>query len=146
MTVRTTSAAVGLIIEVDDTIDLTPFIEVANALVTEFCATATRTVNGVTSLYYDDTRLELIERWLSAHFYAVRDPRAHWEAAGPVSERLESLVGMFLKSSKYGQHAMFLDTAGGLAEWDRTMEKGPIKRKVSATWLGIDTCKDKDVL
>jgi len=50
MAVRTTAEAVGGIIEVDATISLTPFIEVANALVTEHCSTDD----------YDATRLELI--------------------------------------------------------------------------------------
>ena len=58
MAVRTTPAAVALIIEVDNDISLTPFIEAANALVTEHCSADD----------YDATRLELIEQPLKPVF------------------------------------------------------------------------------
>ena len=82
---RTNATNVKSIIEVDASIivsdsDLDPFISTANELVTEMC---TGTVNGPKTAY-TATRLELIERWLSAHFYAVRDPRVKNEKAGSV--------------------------------------------------------------
>ena len=64
--VRTTSSDVEGIIEVDASISLDPFIETANAFVTECCSSVST---------YDATRLELIERWLSAHMYTNRDMR-----------------------------------------------------------------------
>ena len=74
MAVRTTFDAVALIAEVDTDVsaDLAPFIETANYLVTQLCASATKLVNEVETPFYDDVALELIERWLSAHFYHVR--------------------------------------------------------------------------
>ena len=48
---RTTSALVGGIIELDSNITITPFIDVANELVTEFCS----------SDDYTSTRLELVQ-------------------------------------------------------------------------------------
>jgi len=125
MAVRTTPAAVALIIEVDDEISLTSFIEVANVLVTECCSTDD----------YDATRLELIERWLSAHVYTIRDMRASEERAGPVSERKQSAIALGFDTSHYGQMAMRLDTKGGLAILNEQMKKGK-GQAVQISWLG----------
>lgn len=122
---RTTSALVGGIIELDSSITITPFILVANELVTELCS----------SDDYTSTRLELIERWLSAHFYSVRDPRAEVEKAGPVSEKFQSKVDLGFDTSHYGQMAMRLDTEGGLAALNEQIKRGK-KVTVGATWLG----------
>lgn len=133
MPLRTTSELVAGIIEVDVTIPLDPFIEAASALVDEVC------VDGYVVLFdvpYSDTKLELIERWLSAHFYAVRDPRAKSESVGPISETKESDTGLNLLSSKYGQMAMTLDTRGGLAALNQAIIKGTRGRKVGVSWLG----------
>lgn len=121
---RTTSASVQGIIEVDAAIDLNPFILVANELVTEVCSDAG----------YSDERLELIERWLAAHFYCTRDPRASREQAGPVAQSLQSVIDLGLNNSHYGQTALLLDTAGGLAALNKTSQKG--KRTASVTWMG----------
>jgi len=122
---RTTSEAVADIIEVDVTINLDPFISVANELVTEICSDAG----------YSAERLELIERWLSAHFYTNRDPRAEQERAGPVSAKYQSKVDLNLSTSHYGQTAMMLDTAGGLAALSNS--KGT-RRTASVVWLGTE--------
>ena len=124
---RTTSAAVTLIIEVDATISLTPFIETANALVTEHCSTDD----------YDATRLELIERWLSAHMYTIRDMRAESEKIDTASQKKQSAVDIGFDTSHYGQMAMRLDTAGGLSQLNEQMKKGT-SQIVSATWLGTE--------
>jgi hypothetical protein len=116
MAVRTNDAAVGLIIEVDATISLTPFIETASALVDEFC--------DVTPAVHDATRLELIERWLAAHFYSVRDPRAASESAGPVASTFMHKVGMYINQTTHGQQALMLDTSGALASWNQDMQNG----------------------
>lgn len=123
---RTTSELVGGIIEVDAAISLTPFILAANELVTEACVDSDLT----------DTRLELIERFLAAHFYTLRDPRPTSEKAGPVSANYQSKVGLNLATSHYGQHAMVLDTSGGLAELSRRASRS--KRTASATWVGLE--------
>ena len=119
---RTTSDNVADIIEVDTTIELTPFITVANELVTELCLDSG----------YTETRLELIERWLAAHFYTNRDPRATDEKAGPVGASYQSAVDLNLNTSHYGQTAMMLDTAGNLKNLNNTKRK----RIVSMSWLG----------
>jgi hypothetical protein len=124
---RTTAAAVKLIIEVDEDIsaDLVPFIEFANELVTEVCA----------PVGYTAGRLEMIERCLAAHFYAVRDPRAGSETAGTVATTYKFNVGLMLQGTKEGQQALMLDTAGGLARLSKQMEKGT-RVAPGVTWLG----------
>lgn len=122
---RTTSALVEGIIEVDEDIDLTPFISIANELVTECCADAG----------YGDSRLVLIETWLAAHCYTIRDMRAESEKAADVTEKKQSKVDLGFDTSHYGQMAMRLDTAGGLAALNKKSKEGG-KMIVGATWLG----------
>lgn len=129
MSYRTTEALVRGIIETDDTNipDLTPFIAASNELVTECCSDSS----------YDATRLEMIERWLAAHFYAIRDPRAASEKAGSVSANYQYKVDLNLAVTTYGQMAMILDTAGSLAALNIRTAKG-LKKVVALTWLGTD--------
>ena len=122
---RTTAELVAGIIEVQVTIPLEPFILPANELVTEICVPAG----------YTDERLELIERYLSAHIYTLRDPRPVSQTAGPVSETYQSRVDLYLCTSHYGQMAMMLDTAGGL----RDLNSGKKKTKLSVSWLGSES-------
>lgn len=134
---RTTSTAVGKIIEVDSNTwtDLTPFIDTANELVTEVCA-GVLDENG--EPYYTDTRLELIERWLAAHFYAIADPRAGQEKAGPVSIEYQYKVDLNLNVTTYGQQAMILDSKGGLARLNQQVADGRLRSGPSVTWLGTE--------
>jgi hypothetical protein len=125
MAIRTTPSLVAGIIEVDPSIDLDPFILTASELVTEVCAIASYTVG----------RLELIERWLAAHFYAIRDPRTTQERAGSVGANFESKVDLNLALTRYGQQAMMLDTQGGLAALNKSILSGG-SRVASVTWLG----------
>jgi hypothetical protein len=121
---RTTPELVAGIIEVDSSIPLAPFISVASSLVTEFCS----------DKGYDDERLELIERWLSAHFYTNRDPRTTRAEAGSVSESYQSKVDLYLATSHYGQTAMMLDTSGSLLG----LSKGVKRQVVGVSWVGTE--------
>ena len=123
MAVRTTDAAVEGIIEVDASIPLTPFIETAASLVDDVAA-----ASGAPGA----ARLELIERYLSAHFYTLRDPRPTAEKAGPVGVNYQSRVDLGLFTSHYGQMAISLDPTGTL----KNASKG--KRAGGVTWLGIE--------
>lgn len=130
---RTTMAQIAGIIELDaeivpDDAAMLPFIEIANELVTE-CCTGTK---GPASAY-SDVRLELIERWLAAHFYAQRDPRYASESAG-VSVSYQSSVAIGFDNTHYGQQAMRLDTNGALAANNENAKKG--RRRASGYWLG----------
>lgn len=118
---RTTAAAVKGIIDTIVTMDLTPFIDSANELVTEVCASQ-KAADGVTA-YYSAGRLELIERWLAAHFYTVFDPRSASEKVSVITQRLQGKIDLGLDSSLYGQNAMRLDTKGGLAAMNNAMKK-----------------------
>lgn len=115
-----------MIIEVDDSIDLDPFIESANMIVTDVCSDSS----------YTDAKLELIERYLSAHFYTLRDPRAKIEQAGDVRVEYQSKVDLGFNTSHYGQMAMRLDTEGNLARLDQKALKG--LSKASLKWLGTE--------
>lgn len=123
---RTTMELVEEIIEVDETItSLDPFILMASELVTEVCVPAG----------YGDERLELIERWLAAHFYCSRDPRLSYEVAGAVAGTYQYKNGLFLANTSYGQMALALDTKGGLALLSKNMEEGRKKTTVGITHL-----------
>jgi len=114
---RTTRANMELVADIDATVDDTvidAFITTANELVTECCSDS-----GYTS-----TRLELIERWLSCHFYQIQEQPALSEKAGSVSVRYMSKVDLHLKLTHYGQQALLLDTKGGLAQLNERMTKG----------------------
>jgi hypothetical protein len=123
MAIRTTEEAVGAIIEVDSDISLTPFIETGSALTDQVAAAPSPP---------DATRLELIERYLSAHAYTLRAPRAIQERAGSVGETFQSRVDLGLATSHYGQMAMSLDPTGVLA----SLSKG--KKAVGVQWGGKD--------
>lgn len=124
---RTDEAAVRLICELDEDMDLTPFLETASALVTDVCSST-----------YSPAKLELIERWLAAHFASIRDKRVGSEGAGGVSQGYQvPPLGFNLASTHYGQMAITLDTLGGLAKLSKSLELGG-GVTVGVTWLGSD--------
>jgi len=134
MAVRTTAGLVEGIIEVDvdSAADLAPFISAANALVTQCCTDLDED--------YTDAHLVVIETWLAAHFYTVKDMRTVSEKAGPVGERFQSKVDVGFSTSHYGQMAMRLDYYGGLAKLDKRIKSG--KQTPGLSWLG----KEEDEL
>lgn len=127
---RTTSEAVAAIIDVDSSIDLTPFITTANLLVTTHCAALNSD--------YTATELEEIERYLAAHLSTLIDPRPTQETAGKVSAWYQSKVDLGFATSHYGQMAMLLDWYGGLAALNERMKKGG-KKTVGISWLGTES-------
>lgn len=130
---RTTATEVGELVEVDSSISLTPFINAANELVTELC----------TDSNYTDVRLTMIESWLAAHFYLMRDQAVASEKAGSVSVNYQYKIGMQLAQTKQGQMAMQLDTAGNLASASKRMEDGE-GGSVSIGWMGEDYDTEDD--
>lgn len=124
---RTTAELVEGIIEVDSTIPVTPFIEAANAIVTRVLASFTE---------YNDEDLELIERWLSAHFYAIRDPRVTSESAAGLGQSFQHREGLIFQSTQFGQMALVLDTSGRLAALSMQTEKGRGGRTVGVRYVG----------
>lgn len=126
---RTTESQVEeLLLDVDSSETTVPFIDTANELVTELC----------TDSGYSDARLELIERWLAAHFFMIKRRKSIGESAGPVAERFLQSVGLVLANTEYGQQAMVLDIAGNLAAYSKKIERGD-RQRVGLSWLGTDT-------
>jgi len=130
---RVTSADIAELIDVDSSISLTPFINAANELVTELC----------TDSDYTDTRLALIEAWLTCHFYRTRDQAVDTEKAGSVSVKYQYKIGLMLHETEYGQRAMLLDTAGNLAALSKRLEDGE-SASISISWLGEDYDSEDD--
>lgn len=130
---RTTDAAVQGIIDHDATISLTPFIEIANDLVTDLC----------TDSGYTAAKLELIERWLSAHFYHILDPQVVSEKAGPVGVNYQQKVDLGFNQTRYGQQAMRIDTAGNLAALDKRAKEGSLD-PVQFFWAGTGNTDGDD--
>lgn len=130
---RTSAASVLELVEVDSNVSLDAFILSANELVTEVCVPSG----------YSDARLELIERWLAAHFYVVRAKKLTSEKAGSVSENFTHSVGLMLKNTEHGQQALMLDTKGGLAALSKQLEEGAAT-KPGALWLGTEDETEDD--
>jgi len=105
---RTTAEEVKQIIDTDlSNSIITAFIEDASALVDE--------------LFEDETEigtslLARIEKWIAAHFVAIRDPRIKTEKIGDASVTYRGSVGAGkgLEFTPYGQQALLLDPTGRL--------------------------------
>ena len=124
MTVRTSSASVqGILNEYDSNISLTPFIDTATVVVDRVEALDTA---GVLS----SATLELIERWLAAHFYACTDQLPAAEGAGKSQTTWQGKTAMGLDFTQYGQMAKRLDFTGMLSSLDRG------KSRPAISWLG----------
>jgi hypothetical protein len=121
---RTTPELVAGILKVNSGVDLSPFILAASSLVD---AIDERTDAP------SDERLQLIETWLSAHFYCMQFPRRSSEAAGSVSASYEGRFDLNLALSRYGQMAMVLDPTNYLKKINMPVK---FKTKVGAVWLG----------
>lgn len=122
---RTTRAKVEAIIEKRDRrkdLVTDTFILPASNLVTRLCVPAG----------YDEETLELIERYLAAHFYTVTARRLLDEWTGQGRGRVEDKVDFGLRLTWYGQQALVLDTAGALTAASATVQKV----KVGITWMG----------
>ena len=81
------------------------------------------------------SHLKEIERWLAAHFVAIRDVRVGREQAGPVSQHFQYKVDLNLNQTQYGQQAILLDVTGYLANLQATAEDGK-KVKAGMSLLG----------
>lgn len=124
---RTTSLAVQKILldEYDNVSDLSPFIESASSVADYVSAYASRNGVSVTS-----TTLELIERWLAAHFYKVPDRPSQETRKGRSEDKFQGKTGMNLASTYWGQTALTLDYTGAL----NALNSG--KGRASVKWLG----------
>lgn len=117
------------IVETEAGIDLTPFIAIANQITTDICGASGYTDGFVNS------KMELIERWLAAHFYQCFDNALASARAGSVGASFQYKVGYGLKLTFYGQQAMLLDTDLNLAKQDNIAQTIR-KIKIGGDWLG----------
>ncbi len=134
---RTIATAVeGILLDHYDSANspsLTPFIDTANDVVTRVatCATA----RGVT---LSSTTLELIERWLATHFYAIADLIAKEKETGDARAIFYgSEDGEGLEFTPYGKQAVVIDYSGCL----KTVSKG---HRGVLTWLGKPPSEQTD--
>ena len=121
---NTTPANVKKIIEIDSSFsdaDITACgIDAANLVVSEQLETLTPSPSAAA--------LELIERWLSAHFWAVYQQVA-------AQEMKQYRLDRGLETTMWGTQAMALDSTGTLARWNKQMKNGT-PNKVKVTWMG----------
>jgi hypothetical protein len=120
---RTTATAVQDILgpNYDGVSSLTPFIDAATDIVTWLDSKDTG--NDLST-----ATLELIERWLSAHFYAQSDPILQSKSTGRSSGVFQGQTAMGLMNTNYGQQALLLDASGNLGKRGKT--------KATLSWLG----------
>lgn len=111
MSNRVTNSEVKTIIDTD--VDVTAFITVANLIVT----------NMLSGGSLSDAMLKEIERWLSAHFVAIRDPRIGQEKIGDASVTYLLTTGKGLDATPFGQQVKVLDTTGKLAQLGKSTAK-----------------------
>jgi len=89
---------------------LNPFIETASAMVDD--VVSCMAAKGATA--YPAKRLELIERWLAAHYFKVSDKGYSSRSTEGASGNFDGQTAMYLESSLYGQTALRLDPSGCL--------------------------------
>lgn len=106
--------------------DLSGFIDTACLIVSRVAACA-RQRNPAATL--SDAELEMMERWLSAHFYVQSDQNYASKSTGGASGQFQGQTGMHLEGSKYGIAALDVDFSGCLT----ALSKRQVAR---AFWLG----------
>lgn len=104
---RVTGDEVKEIIETDLTAEqMAPFIEAAYAMIED----------NLTGQGYSAATLKVIERWLAAHFVAIRDPGTRSETTGKASAVFKvGYLGRGLEHTAYGQQVMAYESKGILA-------------------------------
>lgn len=127
MAIRTTPLKVQSILvgHYDGTSSLVPFIETASLMVNKIVTC----MAGKSLTAHDSDTLEMIERYLAAHFYTHSDKVTQSESKGKASGSYQGQTGKGLESSDYGQTALILDDSGCL----KSIAMGA---RVGLIWLG----------
>ncbi len=118
---RVTEEDVRGIVDTDEKFSIAPFIDVATALTDYVSAQDNGSVLNA-------ALLKEIEKWLSAHFYAIKDPQSTEKKTEEASAKFQGQTAMGLDSTYWGQMAKSLDVSGTLATLG--------KKKVGFEWLG----------
>jgi len=126
MSIRTSDLAVRSILSghYDGTASLKPFIDTATILVD-------RIESGDSAGVMTDAALEMVERYLGAHFYAHADQITQTRSTGGASGQFQGRTDLGFDSTQYGQTAKRLDATGLLVLLDQ-----PQRPKASCAWLG----------
>ncbi len=103
---------------------LEPYIDSASSLIDAVVACAIARHRPLTA-----AQAEIIERWVSAHLYAMSDQTYAEKWTGKAKMVAHGKTGMHLEATKYGQVAMDLDTSGCLVAITT-------RSRASLTWLG----------
>ncbi len=108
----------------DGETDLNQFIDTATVIVTRVATCATAKGKPLSS-----TELELIERWLAAHAYAMIDQPYTQKLTEKSMAKFQGQTKMRLEGTKYGQMALDLDYSGCL---ENLMKR----QSIGILWLG----------
>jgi hypothetical protein len=134
---RTTSLAVqGVLMD-----EYGPREDDSNPSLDPFIATATVLVDRVSdyadanSLTVTAAALEVLERWLAAHFFKCSDRPASFTSAGKSQTTFDGKTDMHLQSTLYGQTAVLLDSTGYLASISDTATSGG-RTTIGVYWGG----------
>ncbi|MFA5056510.1 MAG: hypothetical protein WC485_00215 [Opitutaceae bacterium] len=120
-----TTAVQGILLDhYDGESSLTPFIDTATLVVDKIAAN-----DSGSELTAAD--LEMIERYLAAHFYAHADQLLQSKSTGGASGQFQGRTDMGYDGTLYGQTAKRMDVTGYLARIDM-----PMRPKAGAAWLG----------
>ena len=125
---RTTIAAVQgiLLTDYNGTSSLQPFIDTATLVVDRANELAAEE-----DVVLSAALLEMMERWLAAHFYCCSDKPYESRAVKGSSAKFAGKTAMYFEATLYGQMAMRLDTSGSLQSIG-----GAEQRILTAVWLG----------
>lgn len=102
MAARVTETEVKEII--DTSVNTRAFITAANMVVNQ----------NLQNQGLSNELLKEIERWLAAHFVAIRDPREQSKKVGSSSANYQGQTGLGLDHTSYGQQVKVLDYTGTL--------------------------------
>lgn len=112
----------------DVTHSLAPFIDAANSIVNKVATCASSKGDPQSA-----ADLELLERWLAAHGYAMSNRPMDSTRTLSAGATFSGKTGMHLEATTYGQMALSLDHSGCLA----AIASGA-RRSASVGWLGKD--------
>lgn len=115
MAIRTTMDNVVALVKVPADTDVSPFIESASLIVDE----------ELQNQGLSDARLELIERYLAAHFVAlaVEGGALIKTSAGLASDTYADIYGKGFHSTRFGQQALAFDPTGKISKLSLSSEK-----------------------
>lgn len=94
----------------DGATDLTPFVDTASSFMQRVTLCAAELVAaGDLDVALSNAELELMERWLAAHCYALMDQTYEGKATDGASGKFRGKTDTYLEATLYGQMAVALD-------------------------------------